>query len=139
MEDVYRTPKRPKLNCCSYANKIIAELENTREYPLSVAEEISRIETFLPKDNIGTKPLSDESLQDMIDSREYPLTVDEELSHIGAFRTFLPKDKGAQAPSDESLQDMIDSGDDFFDIPELPLRFLNYESKIFKSKRFSHK
>jgi len=77
-----------------YANQVIAELKNKGVYPL--AEELSQIESFLPKDKIGAKPLSD-----------------------------------------ESLQDIIDSGKDFFDIDELPLKFLNYEAKIFKSPKFS--
>ena len=116
-----------------YANRIIRELENTGAYPLTVAEELSHIEAFLPKDNLETKPLSDKSLQDMIDLREYPLTVAEELSHIGAFRTFLPKDNGAQSLSDESLQDMIDSGKDLLcDFPELHLGLSNYKSKVVK-------
>ncbi len=99
MTDVYKTPKYPNSNdCgCGYANKAIAELKNKRVYPL--AEELSHIELLLPKDKIGTQPLSDESLDEMINSGEY----------------------------------------DFFDIPELPFRLLNYKSKIIKSQRFSHK
>ena len=100
MTDVYKTSKYlNSVNGCDYANRVIGELGNTEEYPL---------------------------------------TVDEELSYIGAFRKSLPKDNGAQSPSDESLDEMINSGEhDFFDIDELPLEFLNYESKLFKSKRFS--
>ncbi len=73
MTDVYKTSKYPNSvnDCgCGYANKIMEELENTEEYPLTAAEELSHIGAFrksLPKDN-GAQPLSDESLQDMIDS-----------------------------------------------------------------------
>jgi len=127
-----------------YANRIILELENTEEYPLTVAEEINRIEAFLPKDNIEAKPLSDENLQDMVNSKEYSLTVDEELSHIGAFRKSLPKDNGAQSPSDESFDEMINSGEHgFFDIDEfywveiLSNYKSNYKSKVVKKRPFS--
>ena len=136
MTDVYKTSKYPNSvnDCgCGYANRIIGELENTEEYHLTDAEKINRIEAFLPKDNMGAKPLSDENLQDMVNSGEYPLTVDEELSHIGAFRKSLPKDNGAQPLSDESLQDMIDSGKDLLcDFPELHFGSSNYKSKVVK-------
>ena len=97
MKDVYKTSKYPNSvnDCgCGYANKIIEELRGIETYAL--AKELSQIGSFLPKDKIGAKPLSD-----------------------------------------ESLQDIIDSGKDFFDIDELPLKFLNYEAKIFKSPKFS--
>jgi len=143
MTDVYKTSKYPNLvNDCGYANKIMEELRGIETYAL--AKELSQIGSFLPKDKIGAKPLSDESLQDMIDSGEYPLTNAEELSHIGASRKSLPKDNGAQSPSDESFDEMINSGEyGFFDIDEfywveiLSTYKSNYKSKVVKKRPFS--
>jgi len=76
-----------------YANQVIAELKNKGVYPL--AEELSQIESFLPKDKIGAKSPSDENLQDMIDSGkdffdipELPLRLSNNKSEIVKERSF---------------------------------------------------
>jgi len=96
MKDVYKTPKRytnSKDFGCGYANKIIEELRGIETYAL--AKELSQIGSFLPKDKIGAKSPSDESLQDMIDSGkdffdipELPLRLSNNKSEIVKERSF---------------------------------------------------